>query len=81
MPNVFTWEEIKKHTEQGDCWLTIQGKVYDISTFMTKHPGGRWILLGQAGQDATPAFLKTIHSEVAFEKMMELYIGDLATES
>lgn len=42
-----------------------------------RHPGGRWILLGQAGKDATEAFKRTIHSEVAMEIMHDLYIGDL----
>jgi len=29
---------------------------------MKKHPGGRWILLENTGKDATPAFLRTVHS-------------------
>jgi len=29
---------------------------------MTRHPGGRWIILAQAGKDASSAFRKTIHS-------------------
>ena len=62
----------------GDCWLVIHDKVYDLSEYMKRHPGGRWIILGQAGKDATPAFLKTVHSEVAFDIKNELYIGDLA---
>ena len=66
MPNYLSWEEIGKHVEVGDCWIVIQGKVYDTSQFMLKHPGGRWIILEQAGKDATAAFLKTIHSEIAF---------------
>lgn len=35
-------------------------------------------MLGQAGKDATAAFKKTIHSEIAFEKLYELYIGDVS---
>ena len=63
----------------GDCWLVIHNKVYDVSEFMIRHPGGRWIILAQGGKDATSAFLKTIHSEVAFDKMNELYIGELSS--
>ena len=69
MPNSISWTEIRQHTEVGDCWLVIEGKVYDVSQFMKTHPGGRWIILAQAGKDATQAFLKTIHSEVAIDKM------------
>ncbi len=39
--------------EVGDCWLVIEGRVYDVSEFMIRHPGGRWIILAQAGKDAT----------------------------
>lgn len=77
MVDTYDWSEIQKHTEVGNCWLVIEKRVYDVSEFMVKHPGGRWIILGQAGKDATEAFKRTIHSEVAIEKMYDLYIGDL----
>ena len=70
-----SWEEISRHTEVGDCWIVIEGLVYDISEYMKRHPGGRWILLEVAGTDATQRFLKTIHSEVAYDIMEGLCIG------
>lgn len=73
----YPWEEIRKHREVGDCWVVIEGRVYDVSEFMCRHPGGRWIILEQGGKDATAAFLHTVHSEVAFEQMHMLYLGDL----
>lgn len=41
----FSWEEIKKHTEQEDCWIVVNKKVFDVTSFLKKHPGGRWIIL------------------------------------
>ena len=55
----------------------IEDRVYDLSEFMLRHPGGRWIIAAQGGKDATEAFKRTIHSEIAIENMYELYIGDL----
>ena len=55
----------------------IKGKVYDVSPFIKQHPGGRWIMLEYGGKDATERFELTIHSEIAFEKMFELYIGEV----
>ena len=55
----------------------IKGKVYDVSPFIKQHPGGRWILLEYGGKDATERFELTIHSEIAIEKMYELYIGEV----
>eukprot|EP01083_Nonionella_stella_P148403 469644_1 len=32
--------EFEKHHHLGDCWIEIEGKVYDVSEWMRKHPGG-----------------------------------------
>ena len=39
-------DPIAGHNTAGDCWLVIHGKVYDVSQFMTDHPGGPESLLG-----------------------------------
>lgn len=44
---------------------------------MKKHPGGRWIILENAGKDATAPFQKQVHTEVAIEIMMDLYLGQI----
>ncbi|KAF3767065.1 L-lactate dehydrogenase [Cryphonectria parasitica EP155] len=53
--------EVAKHKAPDSCWMVIHGRVYDVTKFLDKHPGGRAILLRQAGADATPEFDK-IHS-------------------
>ena len=49
-----TLAELKSHGEPGNCWLAIEGKVYDVSQW-ADHPGGR-VLYSAAGGDATDAF-------------------------
>jgi hypothetical protein len=39
-------DPIAGHNTAGDCWLVIHGKVYDVSQFMTDHPGGPESMLG-----------------------------------
>ena len=34
----------------------VSGKVYDVSEFLSEHPGGSAILLKHAGKDATAAY-------------------------
>ncbi|KAI1389077.1 FMN-dependent dehydrogenase-domain-containing protein [Hypoxylon trugodes] len=53
-----TWKlaEVSEHKTQDSCWMVLHGKVYDITSFVPKHPGGRSILLKNAGQDASKAF-------------------------
>tara|TARA_B100001093_G_scaffold517631_1_gene599801 strand:+ start:66 stop:1904 length:1839 start_codon:yes stop_codon:yes gene_type:complete len=48
-------EEIEKHNSPNDLWTIYKGEVYDISHFVSKHPGGRTIL-NSAGKDIEKAW-------------------------
>lgn len=55
-PQLFTWEEIGIHNGRGqgrEQWLVIDRKVYDVSKFSERHPGGKKVISHYAGQDAT----------------------------
>ncbi|KAI1135352.1 FMN-dependent dehydrogenase-domain-containing protein [Hypoxylon sp. FL0543] len=56
MARVWKLAEVSKHNSEGSCWMVLHGNVYDITTFIPRHPGGRSILLKNAGQDASAAF-------------------------
>jgi len=47
--NYFTWEEIIEHDRRSDCWCVIHGKVYDLTDFIPRHPGGEIIYDGAGG--------------------------------
>lgn len=55
-PKKYSWSEISKHKQYNDCWTVINGKVYDVTSWVPNHPGGMLILNG-AGRDSTPLFL------------------------
>ncbi|EER11527.1 Cytochrome b5, putative [Perkinsus marinus ATCC 50983] len=69
MPRVVTALELRDHREKDNCWMAILGKVYDITEFLSEHPGGSAILLRNAGKDATKEFEK-FHSEDMIERVM-----------
>jgi cytochrome b involved in lipid metabolism len=33
-----------------DCWLVIEGKVYDVTPFLDEHPGGFDTLVSNSGE-------------------------------
>ncbi len=78
----FTLTEISQHSIEGDCWLLINSKVYDVSKFTPNHPGGDAIFEG-CGIDATELYFtrpmgsNTPHSEKAQAGLEKFYIGDL----
>nr|GAT49476.1 acyl-CoA dehydrogenase [Mycena chlorophos] len=79
----FTKEEIAKHNKQGDLWLVVDSKVYDVSRFAAMHPGGLSVLLDEevAGQDATEAFFGLHRHEVLLRpQYARLQIGTVVGE-
>ncbi|XP_063053321.1 acyl-CoA 6-desaturase [Engraulis encrasicolus] len=78
-PSIFTWEEVQKHSRRGDQWLVINRKVYNISDWVKRHPGGIRVISHYAGEDATDAFV-AFHPDPKFAQkyLKALQIGELA---
>jgi cytochrome b involved in lipid metabolism len=62
---LFTWEEIRKHNKDTDCWVVMYGKVVDITKFLSTHPGGLDPINDMGGFDLTNQFEARGHSEKA----------------
>jgi L-lactate dehydrogenase (cytochrome) len=41
--------EIAKHNTKKSCWIVLDSKAYDVTSFMSEHPGGAPIILKNAG--------------------------------
>ncbi|XP_072970922.1 cytochrome b5 [Typha angustifolia] len=74
---VYTLEEVSKHNTNKDCWLIINGKVYDVTKFLEDHPGGDDVLLSSTGKDATDDFEDVGHSTTARSMMDEYLVGNI----
>jgi cytochrome b involved in lipid metabolism len=47
----FTLEEVKKHNQEKDAWVVMDGEVFDVTKFLNEHPGGSTIVLPHLGSD------------------------------
>eukprot|EP00405_Crypthecodinium_cohnii_P012567 CAMPEP_0206442572 /NCGR_PEP_ID=MMETSP0324_2-20121206/13895_1 /ASSEMBLY_ACC=CAM_ASM_000836 /TAXON_ID=2866 /ORGANISM="Crypthecodinium cohnii, Strain Seligo" /LENGTH=519 /DNA_ID=CAMNT_0053910427 /DNA_START=77 /DNA_END=1636 /DNA_ORIENTATION=+ len=70
----FTREEVAKHNSDKDCWMIIDGDVYDVSTFAKFHPGGKQTLLEFGGKDVTDDFWG-LHRHEVLDKYKRLKKG------
>ena len=53
---LFTAEEVRRHSTPDDCWLIAHGRVYDVTTFLQRHPAGDRSIMRHAGTDSTIDF-------------------------
>lgn len=58
----YTLSQVATHNTAQDCWTTISGGVYNLTAWITEHPGGEGPILSICGKDGTSAFLRQ-HSQ------------------
>ena len=73
--------EISKHNSLKDCWLIINNKIYNVTNYLSAHPGGVGTISPYCGKEATQAFATkgggSPHSGFAAGLLNNYYIGDL----
>jgi cytochrome b involved in lipid metabolism len=74
----YTRDEVSFHYDEGDCWVIIAGKVYDVSPFLDEHPGGIEVIMEYAGLDATSDFEDLPHPPEAYDMLKAYLIGEIA---
>ena len=84
----FMASDVAKHATGSDCWTIVNGSVYDITSYVPRHPGGDEILQA-CGADGTSLFTQrktangesvgsgTPHSSTAQNQLSSLKIGTL----
>jgi monoamine oxidase len=74
---MFSLDEVKKHNTKKDAWTIIENKVYNISSWIPKHPGGE-IIMKALGKDATQLFITNGHPSYVKKTILpKYYIGNL----
>lgn len=74
--------EIARHGRVDDCWMAIDGQVYNLTPYLPQHPTKPGIIVPWCGQEASEAYrTKTrgrSHSAEADELLAKYLIGQLA---
>ena len=85
----FTSTQVAEHDSEDDCWTIIDNNVYDITSYVPRHPGGDEILRA-CGTDGSTLFNSrttaegetvgsgTPHSGSAENQLSSLQIGILS---
>ena len=41
----YSLADVAQHNTEKDCWMTINGKIYDVTKYIDSHPGGEIIMV------------------------------------
>ncbi|XP_078180121.1 cytochrome b5 [Carex rostrata] len=80
MPTIvklYSMKEVAEHNSADDCWIVVNGKVYDVTSYLDDHPGGADVMIETTGKDATEEFEDAGHSKDARNQMKDYCIGEL----
>ncbi len=48
--------ELARHRSAADCWMAIEGNVYDFTSYVATHPTAPEVIIQWCGKEATEAF-------------------------
>ncbi|KAL0941457.1 cytochrome b2 [Colletotrichum truncatum] len=75
--NLISLTDLSKHNTKTDCWIAVHSKVWDITDFISEHPGGPSVLLKCAGSNATKIFDEVHAPDILEELPEEKFVGVL----
>lgn len=52
----YTLAEVSERNSAVECWVAIDGGVYDLTEWIRSHPGGSGAILNLCGKDGTTSF-------------------------
>lgn len=74
----YTKGEVSLHSSENSCWSIVNKNVYDLTSYVSRHPGGSRNILRICGTDGTSLFEGQHGGESRPERTLEIYyIGPL----
>ncbi len=73
----YTTADVASHSTSSSCWSIVNDKVYNITSYIEKHPGGPEAILKICGKDGTST-LHRQHGTSKDDNLQKYYLGDLS---
>lgn len=52
----YTLADVATHDNTTSCWTVVNGEVYDVTSWINEHPGGKQAIIGMCGIDGSETF-------------------------
>jgi hypothetical protein len=56
-PVGYTMADVERRNTAEECWTVVDGTIYDVSSFIARHPAGSQDIINMCGKDASESFL------------------------
>jgi cytochrome b involved in lipid metabolism len=80
----FKLTEVALHAKENDCWMAINGKIYELTAYLSEHPSRPDVILPWCGKEASEAYrtkTKGRSHSLRADQLLETYrIGLLQSE-
>lgn len=74
--------DVQAHGSPDDCWAAVNGNVYDLTDWISRHPGGSGVIEAMCGTDGTDAFVTQHGGQGRPESELEQFlVGPLKSAS
>jgi cytochrome b involved in lipid metabolism len=72
--NALTLARVKENNTASSCWSIINGNVYNLTSWISSHPGGKSAITSLCGIDGTAAFNSQHRNESRPESRLASYL-------
>lgn len=74
----FTMKEVAGHNTRSDLWIVVDGRAYDVTNYVSKHPGGDLPIENMAGKDCTDVFANYHAAKVYKHMLPPFLVGEVS---
>lgn len=70
----YTLADVSTHNSVASCWAIVNSNVYDLTSWISKHPGGERAITEICGKDGTRAFNSEHGRDEMPKEVLEMFL-------